>query len=358
MPHELPASPQAPFQSLTAALQRLSRATYAATLDGWTRYWEINQRYVQRAAEQILSSQETPALGDPLRPPWAVEARNYGTELATVPGLAALRLWAGITGDEEPQATASLRRMYTIEGKPVLLPVRIHDAAQGLVVYLVPTAQVQHLLDTAHTPLHALDLGTGHTPLVLFIVQYHTGDLGSHAECGLGVVVTPRDTLLAMPGLYIHALPVNRRFTCEAGVRIWGYPKTLADLEFTADERSAHLTLRARAGAVSKRTVSPLLTLTVPRGGSGTSTAIPWYTYTMMEGALYGTTFTRNGEAERLQLGGQGVVLRLGAAEEHAQDSLWQLLHALELVERQPLLHTWTEHMSGAFGLPHRLHKP
>lgn len=348
--------PPTPLQAVTAAFLRFGGAACAAGLDGWERYWQLNWHYGQRAVRQLCGFQEPLPPGEGGCLPWTLEARNYATELATVPGLAAWRLWAGLTGAAEPPPTASTRWLYTVEGKPVLLPVRIHDAAQGLVVYLVPSAQVQHFLDAAHKPLRPFDLGTGRTAVVLFMVQYHAGDLGSHAECGLGFLVTPRDLPLAMPGLYIHALPVNRRFTCDAGVRIWGYPKTLADLEFTSTPHSASLSLRARQETSAHPTTSPLLTLTVPRGGRSASTAIPWYTYTLRDGALWGTTFTRSGTAEGLWMGGHGVTLRLGPAHEHSQDSLWQLLHALGLAEQQPVLHTWTEHMSGTFGLPHHLH--
>ena len=112
-----------------------------------------------------------------------------------------------------------------------MLPVRIRDASQGLAVYRVGRKAVQAVLDEECSAFRAVDLGSDDTALEVFVVDYREGDLGSHRELGVNFFVTLKSQPYQAPGMYIKELPVDRRFTFTAR-KIWGYPKTLADLEF------------------------------------------------------------------------------------------------------------------------------
>lgn len=92
-------------------------------------------------------------------------------------------------------------------------------------------------------------------------------------------------------GSYIHKLPVNQSFTCEAGCRIWGFPKSVEDIDFTYADDSAtcRLTMDGRH----------VLTLTVPRGGDRESTDEQAVGYTMIEGVPHSNVFTRGGRGQQ-----------------------------------------------------------
>src|SRR5690349_7385305 len=77
--------------------------------------------------------------------------------------------------------------------------------------------------------------------VVLMLMHYVDGDLGQYLEYGTNVMVNPPGSsatgfaALRSAGAFIHHLPVDGAFTCEAGRTIWGYPKVLAD--FAVDDR-------------------------------------------------------------------------------------------------------------------------
>jgi Acetoacetate decarboxylase (ADC) len=76
--------------------------------------------------------------------------------------------------------------------------------------------------------------------VVLICMRYTDGDLGQYWEYGTNVLVNPPGSnahglrALRSAVAFVHHLPVDQAFTLEAGTRIWGYPKVMAD--FTVRE--------------------------------------------------------------------------------------------------------------------------
>ena len=76
----------------------------------------------------------------------------------------------------------------------------------------------------------------GRAVVVLMLMHYVDGDLGQYYEYGTNVMVNPPGSTapagpraLQSAGAFIHHLPVDQAFTLEAGRKIWGYPKVMAD---------------------------------------------------------------------------------------------------------------------------------
>jgi hypothetical protein len=79
----------------------------------------------------------------------------------------------------------------------------------------------------------------GRAMVILMLVHYLDGDLGQYYEFGTSVMVNPPGAApgskasgpraLQSAGAFIHHLPVDQAFTLEAGTKIWGYPKVMAD---------------------------------------------------------------------------------------------------------------------------------
>ena len=230
-------------------------------------------------------------------------------------------------------STAASSESYEIQGKNVRLPAVVRDASSGSVMYLVDRAAAQALVPDAFETVEA---APGKTQLTLVIVDYRDNDLGDYYEVGVIFFVKPKDDPDAEVGSYIHALPVNQSFTCEAGCRIWGFPKTVEEIEFAYSEGSA--TCKLTMGG------QHVLTLTVPRGGDGHTEDTDAVGYTMIEGVAHTNVFTRGGSGEKTTPGGEGVVLELGphrVADE---------LRTLGVDSATPLLSNWSEHMTGRFG--------
>jgi Acetoacetate decarboxylase (ADC) len=402
--------------SLASGLAQTGFACIAAAADMWQRSCEIGVRYVERAVGRLHQADGTAGGPQHLLQQLAGGYRHYLTEMLLVPSLAVARFRRGLEPTPGPRllfctnpklahqlrqgicpqdlrqafgrhgielrepvvvdttpATCVIRdaysrcyfardelgelaiygeqegRLYRVSSRTVLLPDRIHDAAQGFAMYAVAKEPVQELLnELPGRPFHALELNPGRTALALFMVDYRESDLGHYRELGIGFLVAPPKDPLAF-GLYTWALPVTDQFSCDAGRMVWGYPKTLQSLAFAYETHSVKCVLHRQQHE------PPVFSLTLPRGGSGSTTDIPIYSYTVREGIPYRSIFVRSGRDERIRSSGQGVKLVLGEESHNATDPIWRLLHRLGVGDAAPIMSSWTEHMSGSCGEPVRL---
>ncbi|MFP6638748.1 MAG: acetoacetate decarboxylase family protein [Myxococcota bacterium] len=168
------------------------------------------------------------------------------------------------------------------------------------------------------------------------VVDYRDNDLGDYNEMGVVFFVRPKGQPEAEVGAYIHHLPVNQSFTQQAGLEIWGFPKTVEEIDFSTKENSATCTVTMSGQHV--------LTLTVPRGGDAETPETSAVGYTLIEGAPHRIEFSRGGKNESTQPGGEGVSLELG------RHLIADELRSLGLPTLTPLLSSWSEHFFGTFG--------
>jgi hypothetical protein len=226
---------------------------------------------------------------------------------------------------------------YEIQGRTVTLPAVVRDASSGSVMYMVDREAARSLIPDAFEPVEA---APGKTQITIVIVDYRDNDLGDYDEVGVVFFVTPAGG--GELGTYIHHLPVNQTFTCEAGCRIWGFPKSVEEIDFSYEgERSASCKLTMGGQHV--------LTLTVPRGGTGSTPESEAVGYTLIEGVPHKNVFSRGGTGELTTPGGEGVTLELG------DHPIADELRALGLADATPLLSAWSEHMTGSFGPSEKL---
>ena len=222
---------------------------------------------------------------------------------------------------------------YEIMGKTVAIPAVVRDASSGTAMYMVDAAAAQALIPDA---FEVAEAAPGKTQLTIVIVDYRDNDLGDYDEVGIVFFVRPAGKADAPLGSYIYKLPVNQRFTCEAGCTIWGFPKTVEEIEFRYADDSATCELSMDGQHV--------LTLTVPRGGDGSTPDEAAVGYTILEGVPHQNEFVRGGTGEQTLPGGDGVALELGS------HPLADELRSLGLASATPILSAWSEHMRGSFG--------
>lgn len=171
-------------------------------------------------------------------------------------------------GTSPEQGSASARREYAIEGRTVKLPVEVRDASCLSAAFLVPAPAVRPLVGAPR--VEVAEVLPARAICTIAALEYRDNDLGVYDEVGVAFLVrcggsrsvstlgTAIDALRGRLGAYIHHLPVTTRFSCEAGRRIWGFPKFLAEITFrehagrravTLVADGAHvLTLSVRAG--------------------------------------------------------------------------------------------------------------
>jgi hypothetical protein len=122
---------------------------------------------------------------------------------------------------------------HTIAGTVLEMPVKIRKAHQHMAMFSVDADAAQRLID--YSGLKVCRYLPGRAMVVLMLMRYEDGDLGQYYEYGTNVMVNPPGSTgsgvraLQSAGAFIHHLPVDQAFTLEAGTKIWGYPKVMAD---------------------------------------------------------------------------------------------------------------------------------
>lgn len=221
---------------------------------------------------------------------------------------------------------------YSIAGQTVTMPVQVRDASAGTVLFDVDAQAAQALVPEAFA---IAETAPGRANLAIALVDYRDNDLGAYLEIGLILFVRPKAG--GPDGNFIVHLPVDQEFTCEAGRRIWGFPKTVEQIERTDGDGSTTWTLQVDGELV--------LRLTMPRGGTDEAPPMPMTSYTVLDGQPHGTEFSQWGSGSQLVLGGEGVTLQLGS------HPIAKELASLGL-PAEPVLSTWTERMQATFQTP------
>jgi hypothetical protein len=243
-------------------------------------------------------------------------------------------------------------RQYEAAGNQLLLPARVFKATQGFAVWSLDKRIIQEELDNQQSELamRAWDIGSGKTPVALFAVDYKEGDLGAYLELGLGCFAAPRKDPLAVGMFALTDIPVTTPLSCDAGTKIWGFPKVLMkNLRVRYRELLVEYTLSDPENV-------PLMTVTLPRGGEGSSNQIPLFAYTIKNKAWHRTLVTRSGRGEMLRGGGNRVSISITANGRSSKlcDALlrFDIARANSTELRTPLFTVWTEHMTAELSPP------
>jgi hypothetical protein len=130
---------------------------------------------------------------------------------------------------------------HTIAGTVLTMPVRIRAAQQHMAMFSVDADAAQQMID--YSGMTVCRYIPGRALVVLMLMRYLDGDLGQYYEYGTNVMVNPPGSTatgvraLRSAGAFIHHLPVDQAFTLEAGTKIWGYPKVMADFAIRDDKQ-------------------------------------------------------------------------------------------------------------------------
>jgi hypothetical protein len=242
-------------------------------------------------------------------------------------------------------------RTYVFQGREVTIPVEVRDASSGAVTYLVSAAAARKLLPTPE--LDVVEILPNQALFSIAMIDYRDNDLGDYNEVSLAFFVRRKGEApaLGIPFLgsvvdffrnslatWIWKLPVDQGFTCEAGSGIWGFPKTVEQIDFedAGGRRTCRLTMDGRH----------VLTLGVPRGGTRTLAEAPMTTYTTIDGALHRTRFDASATGVGFGLGGADLIL----GTHPIADTLRELG-----LPRAALMNVWMEHQRARFGGPERV---
>ncbi|MGB5546414.1 MAG: acetoacetate decarboxylase family protein [Polyangiales bacterium] len=232
---------------------------------------------------------------------------------------------------------------YLIQGRTVTMPCIVRDACSATATWLVSAGAAQALLPGPE--LEIAEVLPGRGLLSISCIDYRDNDLGDYNEVSIAFFVRRRGDAKGVPfmgaavdmmrGLlptHIVHLPVNQSFTCEAGRAIWGFPKTVDEIDFD--------TSGDRARCIWNKDGQNVLKISLPMGGDRKFPEQELRTYSYIDGALHQTPFVSSAENLGVRMG--GVKMALGA------HPIADELRSLGLPKRA-LMSMWMEKMKGRF---------
>lgn len=248
---------------------------------------------------------------------------------------------------DSPQVAPHPR--YTIQGRTVTLPCVVRDASSATATFLVDATRARDLLPGSE--FEVVEMLPGRALLSLGCIDYRDNDLGDYNEISIALFVRRRSESVGLPILgpaaallrgrlptFIHRLPVNQEFTCEAGRTIWGFPKTVD--EITLEEFGERLRCRWSVGG------QHVFSFTAPRGGTRTLPEQSLVTYTYLDGAPHQTRFVSRADDVGFRLGGMDLDL--------GDHPIADELRGLGL-PRRALFSVWMGRMQARFEAPEKL---
>lgn len=240
---------------------------------------------------------------------------------------------------------------YTIDGRTLTMPVEVRRSRNWIASFPVPLAPVERLV--APTGLEVARVRPGKALVTLGFVEYDDTDLGAYHEFMVSIMVRKHERPWTASqsvhsrefrkndiAVYIHRLPVDDRFSMDAGRGIWGYPKTLMEFARADEGRSIGWSLRENG-------VEALRLRWKPRWIPMRQTKSP-PTYTFGDGVLRMTTW--RSQAHGVRMRPRGAELTLGQGE------LAEELRGLGL--GRPILSISVANMRARFGSARVIGRP
>jgi hypothetical protein len=201
---------------------------------------------------------------------------------------------------------------YRVQGRSVTMPCVVRDACSATATWLVSSRAARRLLPGPELEIAEVLPGWG--LLSIACIDYRDNDLGDYNEVSIALFVRRRGKRKSLPyagaaldmmrGIlptHIIHLPVNQSFTCEAGRTIWGFPKTVDEIDFD--------TSGDRARCIWNKGGQNVLKLGFPIGGTRAFPEQTLCTYSYIDGVLHQTPFVSSAQELGIRLGGAEIEL-------------------------------------------------
>ena len=167
-----------------------------------------------------------------------------------------------------------------IQGRPITFPMEVEELRAATVLFSVPATAASALLPG--DAFEVVEIAPGTAQLVIAACDYVRNPWGDYDELNLGFLARPAGASAEVVGSFVYRMPVNQAFTCEAGNRVMGFPKTVEDL--TVAYTDGTVTFRLGMGG------HHVLTLGLPRAEPlGCPERVAATSYSYLDGVPYGT---------------------------------------------------------------------
>jgi hypothetical protein len=220
-----------------------------------------------------------------------------------------------------------------IQGHPITFPMEVEELRAATVLFSVPAPAAAALLPG--DAFEVVEIAPGTAQLVIAACDYVRNPWGDYDELNLGFLARPAGAPVEVVGSFVYRMPVNQAFTCEAGNRVMGFPKTVEDL--TVAYTDTRVTFRLGMGG------HHVLTLSLPRAAPlGPPERVAATSYSYLDGVPYGTDLSMDM--------GTGLVDPADVVLEIGDGPVADELRSLGL-PRTPDVALWGEGLSATFFL-------
>ncbi len=252
--------------------------------------------------------------------------------------------------ESESNAGGASSRRFEIEGKTLGFPAMFQDGSSAVGIFTVPASGAQALIQ--QSGFEVAELWPGRAAFSLACCHYRESDCGIYNEIAMSFFVKPRhgqpsripylgtwlDIVRNDSATYTWRLPVTSKLANDAGVLMWGFPKTIDEIDFEVRDGRATFELR-----VDGRNV---LRYSVPAKGKQERPPSASPVYTIYEGAPHVTFLGNRYRDVGVSLGGGRLSL--------GDHPIAEQLRGLGL-PRRPLVATWMGQLSFEVGAPQKL---
>jgi hypothetical protein len=255
---------------------------------------------------------------------------------------------AGVEASVSRDTSISARR-FEIEGRTLGFPAQFQDASSALGLFVVPSRAANALI--GESGFEVAQVAPGRAVFSLSCVHYRESDCGSYREISMAFFVRKEGSESRMPYLgtwldiardrsatYVWTLPVTTRLANDAGILMWGLPKTIEEIEFEVSRERATFNLCMEGRAVLSYSVRALGKRSQPRGTSAV--------YSIFEGAPHVTRLSHEYRDMGIRFGGGDLCL--------GDHPVAEQLRSLGL-PRRPLVSSWIGQLSLEVGAPEKL---
>jgi len=240
-------------------------------------------------------------------------------------------------------------RTFDIEGERLVYPTVFRDGCSAAGLFLVKSKVANGYI--ADSGFELAEVAPGRGILVLTGVRYTDTDCGEYDETAMAFFVRragqkPRlpyastwlDIIRGNTASFTWNLQVTTPLSRDAGIFMWGFPKTIEDISFELSGDRAAFNLRMDGQEV--------FNYSVLANGSTTPPPVTSAVYSIWEGGPHVSYLTQAYRDARYRPGGGR--LRLG------DHPLADKLRGLGL-PRRPLLATWAGHLAFSMTAPEKL---
>ncbi len=142
-----------------------------------------------------------------------------------------------------------------VQGRTITFPMAVTSANIATVLFTVPVAAAAALVPG--NAFEIVESAPGVTQLIIAACDYIENPWGDYREINIGFLAKPVNGGDDTTGSFIYRMPVDQPFTCEAGNKVMGFPKTVEQIttEYHPDVIVFDLVFGGR----------PTLRLTMPR---------------------------------------------------------------------------------------------